>query len=70
MSLDFLEASEEGATKMSKKKKSKMLAHNQARTILDYLADLGFNGKRSIFNHFLLPHYIYTRKYEIPDKRV
>lgn len=23
-----------------------------------------------MFNHFLLPHYVYTRKYEIPDRKV
>jgi len=47
-----------------------MLANTEARTVLDYLSDLGFNGKRSIFTHFLLPHYVYTRKFEIPDKKV
>lgn len=56
---------------MAKKRKSKLVKEvEKAKSVLDYLQDLGFNGNRSVFQHFLLPHYIYTRKFLIPDSNL
>ncbi|CAD8122918.1 unnamed protein product [Paramecium sonneborni] len=70
MCSDFIN-NEMQTSPMAKKRKSKIIKEvEKAKSVLDYLQDLGFNGNRGVFQHFLLPHYIYTRKFLNPDRNL
>lgn len=67
MSQDLFDVEDEAKPLAKRKTRAKMAKSVESKSVLEYLADLGFGGKRSIFQNFLTPHYVYTRKFQIPD---